>query len=49
LTVFSLAGESDQERVIQENQKYETPLLPGFELPLARMLSLADRWAKKRK
>jgi Uma2 family endonuclease len=49
LTVFSFAGESDQERVIQENQKYETPLLRGLELPLGRLLSLADRWAKKRK
>ena len=26
-----------------------TPLLPGFELPLARLLSLADRWAKKKR
>jgi Uma2 family endonuclease len=49
LTVFNFTGESDQERVIPENQKYETPLLPGFELPLSRLLSLADRWAKKRK
>ena len=48
LTVFSFGGESDQERVIPEKQTYETPLLPGFELPLARLLTLADRWAKKR-
>jgi len=49
LTVFIFSGESDQERVIQEKQSYETPLLPGFELPLARLLTLADRWAKKRR
>jgi len=49
LTVFSFSGESDQERVVQENQSYETPLLPGFVLPLARLLTLADRWAKKKK
>jgi len=49
LTVFIFSGESDQERVILEKQSYETPLLPGFELPLARLLTLADRWAKKRR
>lgn len=32
----------------QEKQTYETPLLPGFELPPARLLTLADRWAKQR-
>jgi Uma2 family endonuclease len=47
LTVFIFSGESDQERVILENQSYETPLLPGFELALGRLLILADRWAKK--
>ncbi len=48
LTVFSFSAEVDQERVVEEKQTYETPLLPGFELPLARLLTLADRWAKKR-
>jgi Uma2 family endonuclease len=48
LTVFIFTGENDQERVIPENHNYTTPLLPGFELSLARLLSLADRWAKKR-
>ncbi len=47
MTIFTFSGESDQERVITEQQSYSTPLLPGFELPLARLLSLADRWAKK--
>ena len=49
LTVFIFGGETDQERVIPEKQSYETPLLPGFELPLARLLTLADRWAKKKR
>ena len=48
LTVVGFSGDVDQERIIQEKQTYETPLLPGFELPLARLLTLADRWAKKR-
>jgi Uma2 family endonuclease len=46
-TVFIFGGESDVERVILEKQKYTTPLLPGFELRLARLLALADRWARK--
>jgi Uma2 family endonuclease len=47
LTVYIFGGETDQERVIGENETYQTPLLPGFELPLARLLTLADRWAKQ--
>jgi Uma2 family endonuclease len=49
MTVFMLSGESDQQVVITEQQSYSTPLLPGFELPLARLLSLADRWTKKKR
>jgi len=49
LTVFRFGGEGDQERVISEKQNYETPLLPGFVLPLARLLALAYRWAKTKK
>jgi Uma2 family endonuclease len=49
LTVFTFSGESDQKRVIPENQNYTTPLRTGFELPLGRLLKLADRWAKKRR
>jgi len=30
--------------VIDENETYRTKLLPGFELPLARLLSASDRW-----
>jgi Uma2 family endonuclease len=48
MTIYLFSGEKDEERVISEKQTYETPLLPGFQLPLARLLALADRWAKKR-
>ncbi len=34
------------EQVIKENEVYRTPLLPGFELPLARLLKVADDWAR---
>jgi Uma2 family endonuclease len=33
------------EQIIKENEVYRTPLLPGFELPLARLLKVADDWA----
>jgi Uma2 family endonuclease len=49
LTVFRFGAEGDQELVISEKQTYETPLLPGFVLPLAQLLALADRWAKKKR
>ncbi|MGO9467145.1 MAG: hypothetical protein ACLQVF_23630 [Isosphaeraceae bacterium] len=29
---------------IAESQTYRTDLLPGFELPLGRLLAVADRW-----
>jgi Uma2 family endonuclease len=30
--------------IIKETQIYRTDLLPGFELPLGRLLAVADRW-----
>ncbi len=33
------------EQIIKENEVYRTPLLPGFELPLAQLLKVADDWA----
>lgn len=46
MTVFTLVDGQVQVRVIKERQKYTTPLLPGFELPLAKLLKLADDWAE---
>jgi Uma2 family endonuclease len=34
----------DAVATITETQTYQTDLLPGFELPLARLLAVADRW-----
>jgi len=39
------AGPVDQ--VVGEAETFTTPLLPGFELPLARLLAVADRWAER--
>jgi len=44
LTVFTLRGGKFRRRVLKENSIYMTRLLPGFELPLARLFAVADRW-----
>ena len=46
MTVYTLRGAKFQKRVIREKQVYTTNLLPGFELPLAKLLALADRWGE---
>lgn len=33
--------------VVNEGDTYETPLLPGFILPLARLLARADAWQRR--
>jgi Uma2 family endonuclease len=40
MTVFRGADEI----IVNENEVYATPLLPGFELPLAQLLAIADRF-----
>jgi Uma2 family endonuclease len=35
--------------IVTEAGTYETPLLPGFSLPLARLLEKADQWRRPRK
>ena len=40
LTVFR----TDAKLVFEESHVYTTPLLPGFELPLAKLFELANRW-----
>jgi Uma2 family endonuclease len=44
LTVFDAELGPAKPRVVPESESYRTPRLPGFELPLARLLGLADRW-----
>jgi Uma2 family endonuclease len=46
LTVFRFSPTGVEEEIIREEQTYRTPLLPGFELPLARLLQAADREAQ---
>jgi Uma2 family endonuclease len=44
LTIFRKQGNGWQEIVVHEHETYQTPLLPGFELPLAQLLAVADQW-----
>jgi Uma2 family endonuclease len=44
MTVYTRRG---RRRVIREDQTCRTDLLPGFELPLARLFALADRWPEE--
>ncbi len=46
LTVFSRPGKRERKRLIKEKETFATPILPGFELPLRKLLSLADEWEK---
>jgi Uma2 family endonuclease len=42
MTVIRNRPSRPRQFIIRENETYTTPLLPGFELPLARLLALAD-------
>jgi Uma2 family endonuclease len=45
MTVFKNAPEGPAEVLVKADETYRTPLLPGFELQLARLLKVADDWA----
>ncbi len=44
MTVFRPAKKGPEQQIVGENDVYRTPLLPDFELPLSRLLMLADDW-----
>jgi Uma2 family endonuclease len=46
MTVFKNLPGEPSEAVVKAEETYRTPLLPGFELPLARLLKVADDWAQ---
>jgi len=46
LTVVHNTPTGPRDQVIAENETYQSPLLPGFEVPLARLLAAADRLAQ---
>ena len=47
LTVFYRSAGKVKKKVVKEGQVYRTNLLPGFELPLARLLKVADRYGDR--
>lgn len=49
MTVYRKGLIGPVHQIVAETQDYETELLPGFILPLARLLSRADRWKKTRR
>jgi Uma2 family endonuclease len=48
MTVYRQPDAAPAEQVVAAADTYRTPLLPGFELPLARLLTVADDWKRKR-
>jgi Uma2 family endonuclease len=46
LTVFRFRESGQEEQVIAEHDSYQSPLLPGFMVPLAQLLAAADQLAQ---
>jgi Uma2 family endonuclease len=49
MTVIQFRGRRIAVKVIHENETYESPLLPGFQVPLATLLAAADRLARRKR
>ncbi len=48
-TIVRFSEEGETQTVLSEADQITTPLLPGFELPLARLFQMADRFAPRRR
>jgi Uma2 family endonuclease len=44
MTVFRKSPSEPAEQTLDATATYRTPLLPGFELPLAHLFAVADKW-----
>ena len=49
MTVHDRTPEGPRTRTVGESDSYQTERLPGFALPLARLLTLADRWPSRKR
>jgi Uma2 family endonuclease len=49
MTVYRNPPRLPAEPVITETEACRTELLPGFELPLAHLLAVADKWPRKQR
>jgi len=47
LTIVSYSAAEPAESVISETESYESPLVPGFVVPISRILASADRRAER--
>jgi hypothetical protein len=47
MTAHVLEAGKFRKKVLDAGQTYRTKLLPGFELPLARLFALADEWSEE--
>ncbi len=48
MTVYRPGPLGPTHQIVTEAETYRTELLPGFELPLARLLAQADDWRRRR-
>jgi Uma2 family endonuclease len=48
MTVYRKGPFGPVHQIVPEGQNFETDFLPGFVLPIARLLGMADRWKKAR-
>jgi Uma2 family endonuclease len=46
LTVIHYRGKRSRQQIVKEGQHYESPLLPGFVVPLDKLWAAADRLAE---
>lgn len=49
LTVVQYRGKKPAVKAYKEHEKYESPLLPGFVVPLQKLLQAADRLARRKR
>jgi Uma2 family endonuclease len=45
MTVYFQPSANPAQRILNENEVYTTPLLPGFEMPLKRIVELASQYS----
>ena len=48
MTVYRNPPREPAEQVVGEAATYQTDLMPGFALPMARLLAVSDKWKKRR-
>jgi Uma2 family endonuclease len=47
-TIYRWRGKRWVKQVVKEGEVYQTPLLPGFELPLAKLLAVSDKYRRSK-